>query len=81
LDVTPFTPSVSISFFEVALGDKARARKSSQTAWPCFSSAFDRIHDALCSILGFRHHFWREARVVNTWLAVPTSGIWVFETK
>src|SRR5216683_219804 len=38
-DVTPLTPSVSISFFRSPLATKLRARKSSQTAWPWFSSA------------------------------------------
>src|SRR5882724_1037624 len=39
LEVTPLTPSLSISFFKSPLATKPRARKSSQTAWPWFSSA------------------------------------------
>src|ERR1700737_1627562 len=38
-DVTPLTPSVSISFCRSPLVTKPRARKSSQTDWPGFSSA------------------------------------------
>src|SRR5881394_2095859 len=38
-DVTPLTPSVSISAWRSPLATKPRARKSSQTAWPWFSSA------------------------------------------
>ncbi|MGY4415519.1 hypothetical protein ACVWW4_007255 [Bradyrhizobium sp. LB7.1] len=39
LEVTPLTPSVSISRFRSPLAMKPRARKSSQTACPCFSSS------------------------------------------
>src|SRR5215216_5516906 len=38
-DVTPLTPSVSISALRSPLATKPRARKSSQIAWPWFSSA------------------------------------------
>src|SRR5713101_1567828 len=38
-DVTPLTPSLSISLFRSPLTTKPRARKSSQTDWPCCSSA------------------------------------------
>src|ERR1700712_3907927 len=38
-EVTPLTPSVSISCLRSPLATKPRARKSSQTAWPWFSSA------------------------------------------
>src|ERR1700757_4249233 len=37
LDVTPLTPSLSISFLKSPLAMKPRARKSSQTDWPWVS--------------------------------------------
>jgi hypothetical protein len=40
---------------------------------------FDWIHDALYSIFKVPAPFLAGSRVVNTWVGVPTSGIWVFE--
>src|SRR6202011_4927400 len=65
-DVTPLTPSVSINFFRSPLATKPRARKSSQTDWPCFSSALTGFMMPcfcfeLVPLRGFQHLFWRDA--------------------
>ena len=46
---------------EVALGDEAAGQKIQPDRLAVRFECFDRIHDALCSILGFQHLFWREA--------------------
>src|SRR3954447_3966349 len=51
-EVTPFTPSLSISFFRSPPTTKPRARKSSQTDWPCSSSALTGFMTPLFCLSG-----------------------------
>src|SRR5712671_5526185 len=63
-DVTPLTPSLSISLFRSPLTMKPRARKSSQTDWPCCSSALTGFMSPVLFEpvdIGFQHLFWRDA--------------------
>src|ERR1700738_988958 len=53
-EVTPLTPSLSISFCRSPLRTKPRARKSSQIDWPWFSSALTGFMMP-CSISRFPH--------------------------
>ena len=79
-EVTPLTPSVSISCFRSPLATKPRARKSSQTAWPWFSSALTGFMMP-CSVragfLGSRHLFWRGGGLSTSRWATLRRGICV----
>ena len=64
---------------QVALGDEAAGQEIQPDRLAVVFECFDGIHDALCSIFRVPAPFLAGSRVVNTWLGVPTSGIWVFE--
>src|SRR5258708_33205999 len=74
-DVTPLTPSLSISFFRSPLAMKPRARKSSQTDWPCFSSSLTGFMMP-CSVRagGFQQLFWPQAELYQQTLSGADDG-------
>src|SRR3954447_3563845 len=76
-DVTPLTPSVSISALRSPLATRPRARKSSHIAWPWFSSALTGF---MVPVL-FGRLFWvcgsfrGQGQKVTIWLGVPPDGM------
>src|SRR5712664_2661414 len=74
-DVTPLTPSLSISLFRSPLTTKPRARKSSQTDWPCCSSALTGFMMP-CSVRASRYRFQHPALAGGAILSTnPWEGV------